>query len=147
MFIHRVNIKKIKGLNINNVSSKWTPAVLDTILKNETYTGTLIQNKTGRISHKIHNTIRKTEDEWIKVKDTHEAIIDVKNFKQVNNMLYNRQLYTNSEGKTNVYTGYLKCSDCNHNLSRFVNGKYIYYYCSTYKKRNCALNILLKKMN
>ena len=49
--------------------------MLDSILKNETYKGNLIQGKRTRISHKTHNMIRVAEDDWIKNEMTHDCII------------------------------------------------------------------------
>ena len=36
----------------------------------------LVQNKKTRVNHKAHNIVRVAEEEWIKYKNNHEAIID-----------------------------------------------------------------------
>ena len=56
------------------ISNKWNLKILDYILKNENYTGRLVQNKKTRISHKTHNIVRVAEDEWIKARLT--GIVD-----------------------------------------------------------------------
>ena len=66
--------------------------MLDTILKNEAYIGSLVQCKKTKISHKVHNLIRIAEGEWIISKDSHKAIINESIFNQVQDILYNRNV-------------------------------------------------------
>lgn len=121
-----------------NEGEKWTTAIIDWIIKNPVYMGTLVQNKRGRISHKIHNKVRKSEKEWILNEKTHKSIIKPEIFNQVQEILYNRNSRINKDGKLRKYNGYLKCSECGSSMYRFCrikNGvrKY-YYYCGTYSK-------------
>ena len=73
--------------------------ILDYLLKNENYTGNLIQGKRTRISHKKHNLVKVPEDEWITIKNHHQPIIDEKVFNQVQSILYNRNSRINNNGK------------------------------------------------
>ena len=100
------------------VSNQWNVKMLDEILKNETYIGNLIQGKRQRLSHKTHNIVRVSEDEWIKSDNHHKPIIKETIFNQVQNILYNRNIKINSSGSYNTYSGYIKCADCNCNLYR-----------------------------
>ena len=50
-------------------AAKWNSYMLDNIIKNETYTGTLIQGRTERVSHKNHNKVRTIEADWIITKN------------------------------------------------------------------------------
>ena len=45
------------------------------ILKNEVYIGHSVHNQQTNISFKNKKKVRKPEDEWFKVENTHEAII------------------------------------------------------------------------
>ena len=116
------------------VSTKWNVQMVDEILKNETYIGSLVQGKRQRISHKTHNIIRVAEEDWIIVKNHHKPIIKESIFYQVQNILYNRNTKISYNGKFAPYSGYIKCNDCNCNLHRKVKKKnnLIYYYCGTY---------------
>lgn len=40
------------------------------------YTGTLVQGKSHHISYKNKKRRKVSEDEWVKIADTHDAIID-----------------------------------------------------------------------
>lgn len=102
------------------VSKKWNIKILDYIIQNENYTGMLVQNKKTRVNHKAHNIVRVAEEEWIKYKNHHEAIIDENIFYQVNNMLYERNNKISKDGNYKKYTGYLKCADCGNSLYRIT---------------------------
>lgn len=121
-----------------NESEKWNTTIIDWILKNRVYEGTLVQNKRGRISHKVHNKIRKSEEEWIITENIHKPIIKPDIFNQVQDIMYNRNLKVNKDGKLKKYNGYLKCSECGSSMyrnNRTKNGiKKYYYYCGTYMK-------------
>ena len=122
-------------------SKEWSTRAVDKILKNEDYIGNLVQGKNTRISHKNHNVIRKSEDSWIRVEDTHDAIIDKDTFELINDNLYKRNNQVNKKGKLNVYSGHIKCADCGASLSRSSRGRdgYAFYVCSSYKyKKECS---------
>ena len=116
------------------VSKKWNIKIIDYIIKNENYTGTLVQNKKTRVNHKAHNIVRVAEEEWIKCQKHHEAIIDENIFYQVNNMLYGRNNKISKDGSYQKYTGYLKCADCGNSLYRKTrpNSKVTGFYCGKY---------------
>lgn len=53
----------------------WTPSTVRNILKNEIYLGHTIQGKRRVKSYKIHKVENVPKEEWIRVENTHEAII------------------------------------------------------------------------
>lgn len=143
-------LKEKYNIKVSNISRKWNTKMLDSILKNETYIGSLVQYKRTRISHKVHNMVRVAEDEWIISKDKHKPIIKEEIFNQVQNILYDRNVRINKNGKFHKYTGFLKCSECGNNLYRIStirnNIETIYYYCGTYiKTKKCNKHYILEK--
>ena len=61
----------------------WNATTLCNMLKNEVYIGNTVQNKVSVVSYKVKK-IRKVEKEsYIRVNDTHEAIIDKDIFEKV----------------------------------------------------------------
>lgn len=143
-------LKEKFDIKLSNISRKWNTKMLDTILKNETYIGSLVQCKRTRISHKVHNLVRVAEDEWIISKDRHKAIIKESIFNQVQDILYNRNVRVNKEGKFYKYTGFLKCSECGANLYRKTKMKHgkqkVYYYCGTYyNTKQCNKHYIQEK--
>lgn len=127
-----------------NKIAKWSAGTVEKILKNEMYTGVMIQGKSGRINYKLKKLISKPEDQWIRVEDTHDAIISKESFNLIREI---SKLDTRrSEGNDVVYpfSGILYCDSCKNTMVRKIvrsKGKeYVYYICSTYKidKNKCT---------
>ncbi|WDV48192.1 recombinase family protein [Clostridiaceae bacterium M8S5] len=127
-----------------NEKAKWCATTIERILKNEMYTGVMVQNRSGRINYKLDKKISKAEDEWIRVEGTHEAIISKENFNLIQEIA---KLDTRTkEGNDFVYpfSGVLYCDTCDNTMVRKIvrsKGKeYVYYICSTYKadKHSCT---------
>lgn len=94
--------------------------------------------------------VRVAEDEMDISKDKHKPIIKEEIFNQVQNILYDRNVRINKNGKFHKYTGFLKCSECGNNLYRIStirnNIETIYYYCGTYiKTKKCNKHYILEK--
>lgn len=145
-----IYLKERYNIIVSKISSKWNTSMLDTILQNKTYIGALVQCKRTRISHKIHNMVRVSEDEWVISKDRHNCIIQEDIFNQVQKILYNRNVKVNKEGKFYKYTGFVKCPECGCNLyRRYIirnNNEIAYYYCSTYlKTKKCSKHYILER--
>ena len=145
-----VYLKEKYNIKVSRISRRWNTKMLDTILQNKTYIGSLVQCKRTRISHKTHNMVRVAEDEWVVSKKRHNAIIKEEIFNQVQDILYNRNVRVNKEGKFYKYTGFLKCSECGANLYRKTkiknNKEKVYYYCSTYyNTRQCNKHYIQEK--
>lgn len=145
-----VYLKNKYDIKVGKISNRWNTKMLDNILQNETYIGSLVQNKRTRISHKTHNMVRVAEDEWIISKESHKAIIKEKHYMQVQDILYNRNVRVNKNGVFYKYTGFIKCPECGNNLYRIStkrnNIETVFYYCGTYlKTKNCNKHYILEK--
>lgn len=129
------------------VKGAWNNITIRRILKNEVYIGNIIQNKKQKMSYKIKKQISVNKSEWIKVENTHEAIISKKDFKKVQNILKTRT-YIPKKGKTHLLTGLIYCENCNAKYS-FVNAyeknKY-YAICRNVKAYGRKLNICNSKV-
>ena len=129
--------------------AKWSATAIFRILKDETYTGTLIQGKTGTHNYKIKDVINKPESEWNRVENTHKAIVSKQNFDLVKRIL---KLDTRTApGGESVYlfSGVLICGCCGGRMTRKINryrGKeYLYYYCPTGKRNGCTGAAMLRE--
>ena len=80
-------------------------------LKNKTYIGYSLQNKTNRISHKNHSQVNVPEDEWIVDENHHKPIIKEEYFNQVQLLLYSGSSRANIKGDMPLFSGFLKCKD------------------------------------
>jgi DNA invertase Pin-like site-specific DNA recombinase len=61
--------------------SVWLTKSVKTILRNESYIGHRIQLRSGTVSYKLPQIKQKPADEWIRVENVHDPIIDIKHGK------------------------------------------------------------------
>ncbi len=132
--------KKSQGLNFRGGFSgggisRWSSPTIRRILTNEVYLGHLIQGKTGRINYKMKKSVEKPKEEWIRVENTHEAIISPDDFAIVQNLLQADGRVRPEKKEISPFMGLLFCGDCQEQMVRRVNRykgrEKIYYICST----------------
>lgn len=132
--------KKFTGANYKGgfsgaVKSGWSSSTVKRILTNETYLGHMVQGKREKINYKLKKSVDKPQEEWIKVENTHEAVISEDQFQIVRNLLKaDGRVSTATEGNS-LFTGILFCGDCGEQMIRRIN-RYkdtckAYYICST----------------
>lgn len=92
-------------------SYAWTLAQVKSILKDETYIGNSVHNKQTNISYKNKKKIRKPQEEWFRVENTHEAIISKQVFEQAQEQIANRRRQQ-KDATTQIFSGLVKCADC-----------------------------------
>ena len=115
------------------------------ILKNRVYTGDLIQQKRKRLSYKNHKLMMNKEEDFIITKNHHQVIINIEQFNTVQDII-KHSTKTNSNSKYNIFSGYLKCAECNSNLTVKKSKNYMYYTCSLYvRKKECDNNNSIRK--
>ena len=125
-----------KGIKLNIVSNKprekikWNPNSIKTILTNEIYLGHLIQGKRTTISYKNHKIKNKDKNEWIKVENTHEAIIDKEIFNKVQIAIKQRTKPIKSTGIVHIFSGKVFCLECNSYMRKKNSSKHEYLICS-----------------
>lgn len=111
---------------------KWCGAMIGRILRNRTYTGTLVSGKTEAAEIGGKRVRYKSKDEWCIIENTHEPIISKELFEKAQKckkiMLTNREYYKNKDFNL---LGYLRCGGCKHKLTR-RNRQKASYYCRYY---------------
>lgn len=128
-------------------SYTWTIAQVKSILKEETYIGNSVHNKQANISFKDKRKVRKPQDEWWRVENTHEAIISKEDFQKVQEMTASRRRQR-KDGTTQIFAGLIKCADCGWSLAYGVNKQnknpYAHYHCSKYGQglRQCSMHYI-----
>lgn len=82
--------KKQQGLKFYSPYSSpiWSVSTIKNILKNPTYTGTLVQGKEKKVSYKSKKMIHLPPECWIQIPNNHPAIISEHIFKQVQSRFY-----------------------------------------------------------
>ncbi|MCF0124523.1 MAG: recombinase family protein [Clostridia bacterium] len=130
-----VNASNIKG------NSLWCDTTVSHILRNEMYTGTLIQGRKKMLSYKVHKIVDVPKENWIVVENNHEPIIDKETFNKVQDII-NRdtRIKNDGTGEVSIFAGYIRCADCKRAMNKkSTNNKiktYYYYVCNTYRKKS-----------
>lgn len=132
--------KKAMGVNYKGgfsgaVKARWSSSTVKRILTNEVYLGHMVQGKREKINYKLKKSIDKPQEEWIKVENTHKAIIAESQFQIVQNLLKVDGRISTVTGKNSLFTGILFCGDCGEQMIRrrnhYKDTHKIYYICST----------------
>ena len=121
--------------------SKWQAKMINRIIENRVYLGDLEQGKRTKLNYKSNREIKVTQEEWVRVEGTHEAIVTETMFNLANKMMGRDIL--NRKSKPNVLAGLLYCADCGNQLVRrnqkTKNGQRIYYICGLYNRgKGCS---------
>ncbi len=132
--------KKLRGEKfqtsfVTEAKARWSSVAIKRILTNETYIGTLVQGKEEKVNYKVKKSVRKPEDEWIRVPKAHEAIISNEDFEIAQDLLKVDTRAVSGEKKAHIYAGLLFCGDCMEPMTRRINrykGKEtVSFICST----------------
>lgn len=113
----------------------WTIAHVKSILHDETYIGNSVHYRETNISYKNKRRIRKDPSEWVRVENTHEAIIEKDVFERVQEQIATRRRSMKDQ-TTQIFSGLLKCADCGWSMRFGTNRQtkipYSHYDCSRY---------------
>ena len=120
----------------------WSSQTVIRILKDEVYAGVLAQGKRARVSYKVRKEIRRPKDEWIRIEDTHKAIVSRETFDSVQLMM-DRDTIKAPDGGISLFAGMLFCGDCGKSMVRRVDSRNrersAHYICSNYNRnKECS---------
>ncbi|NBJ90190.1 recombinase family protein [Acutalibacter sp. 1XD8-36] len=122
----------------------WSHVSVRRILTNEIYIGVLVQGKRMAPTYKTKKTILRDSSEWVRIENTHEAIISRPQFDLVQQLMTEDTRASAGGGAVQPFCGRIFCGDCGSPMFRkTVNtGKkrYVYYVCSANKqdKSQCS---------
>ena len=134
--------KKLSGSNYKtsfqtSSNAVWSHVSVRRILKNEIYLGVMIQGKRTTPNYKTKTVVTKAESEWLRVEGTHEAIISVRDFELVQELLRDDTHCRAGDVTVPVYAGRIYCGDCGATAVRktvsYAGKRYVYYVCNANK--------------
>ena len=138
-----------KGGFADKNSAKWSATSIIRILSDETYTGTLIQGKSGTPTYKLKELVQKPEEEWLRYENAHEPIIMRHNFDLVQKIMRLDTRTAPKGDKVYLFSGILVCGCCGNRMTRktvpYKDTKHYYYWCPTGKKNGCGGSVMLKE--
>lgn len=123
----------------SNAKGLWTQSTIAAILRNEMYTGTLVQGKSHHISYKNKKRKKVDKSDWVRIPDTHERLIDSDTWERVQERLNSHTRVGKRSDELSPLSGKVRCAVCGRPMKRNVyynKTKTIKYYgvqCATYK--------------
>ena len=101
----------------------WLPSTVRDILSNEAYIGNIVSQRYTMKSFKDKRLVERPKDEWIRVENTHEPLIDKDTFYTVQKRICVKKPQR-QPNPDNIFRGLLFCGECGATI--------------IYKKENCA---------
>lgn len=108
------------GASPERGSGLWSKTAVWRILRNEMYTGVMIQGRRRKASYKSKALVDVPEDQWYRVEGTHAPIIDRETFAAVQRSLALRTK-TDGSGQVHLLSGLVKCMDCGSTMSKVTD--------------------------
>ncbi len=144
--------KRMKGLRYQQPKSKnstlWKYFSIAHMLVNEIYIGNMVQGKYGSVSYKSKQNKPRPKAQWYIVEGTHEPIIDLTLWEQVQ-ALIGQRTKPFSNGAIGLFAKKARCMNCGYTMrSHKSRGKH-YLKCSTHhldKTRCCGAFVSVEKL-
>ncbi len=106
----------VNGYDTNKrYGESWQTRTINVFLKSETYLGHLVQGRSTSFNRK--QTL-KDKSEWVKVENTHEAIISQELFDKVQEIRKKAYVKSPVSCTENIFKGLIFCGHCGKNLHR-----------------------------
>ena len=139
--------KELQGLNYRNPNAEnalirqWRDSSIYYILRQEVYTGAMVQGKSKNLSYKNKKRIKLPKSEWIVVPNMHEAIINEDLWDEVQKLIKSRKgndkQFKSKSSEINPLRGIVFCKECGCGMWRMsyqcADRRYKYYRCRTVK--------------
>ena len=113
-----------KYVNMNadtsNARGLWTHSTVAAILRNEVYTGALVQGRSHHVSYKNKKRKKVAPEEWVRIPDTHEAIIDAETWARAQERLNSNTRVGKRSKELSPLAGKLRCAVCGRPMKRNV---------------------------
>lgn len=119
-------------------SSGWTYATVHCMLKNEVYTGVMVQGKKVQNMRSRQRTINRKD--WIIVPDMHEAVISKETWERTQKLLQQNGRTAAGKYEKGIFSGLIFCGKCKNTMvqnrwKRSDGSVVSCYYCGTYKRK------------
>ncbi|MCD8180756.1 MAG: recombinase family protein [Firmicutes bacterium] len=89
----------------------WMQTTVRDVLENEVYIGNIVSQRYTSKSFKDKRLVERPKEEWIRVENTHEALVDRDTFYTVQQRIGVKRPRPESN-PNNIFRGLIKCGDC-----------------------------------
>jgi DNA invertase Pin-like site-specific DNA recombinase len=121
---------------VTTIPCGWSGDSVADILDNRQYTGCAVNNKSTRVSYKVHKTILHPEEEYQIIPNMQEAIIPEELWMRVHELRSHKHRQTRT-GSTSIFSGLVFCADCGKKMyfidTRRQRPNSLHFVCSGYK--------------
>jgi DNA invertase Pin-like site-specific DNA recombinase len=137
--------KQKQSSNYGNVCSTrgcspgvWKNMAIFKLIRNEMYTGTLVQGKIQTVSYKSKKQKNVPKEEWIRVPNCHEPIISMQTWEKVMKKIGEKTRAGKCTQEIWVLSGKVRCAVCDTLMKRTIyynkarTIKYYHLVCNTY---------------
>ena len=115
----------------------WTISQIKSITHDEVYIGNSVHGQQTTLSYKNKKRIRKPEEYWFRVENTHEALVPKEVFAQIQEQIDNRRRKMKN-ARMQIFSGLVRCADCGWSLSYATHwnrtGSWGYFNCTAYRQ-------------
>lgn len=125
--------KRLHGLRYQQPKQKdstlWKYFAIADMLENEIYIGNMVQGKYGSVSYKTKQNKPRPKEEWYRVEGTHEPIISMDLWNQVQ-MLRMKRAKPFITGEIGIFAKKVRCQHCGYTMRSSKNRGRHYLQCS-----------------
>lgn len=126
--------KRLKGIKYKEpeqrIGTLWKYYSVIDRLDNEMYIGNMVQGKYKSMSYKTRQNKPCPKEQWIRVENTHEAIIDKELWDKVRKMRA-ASAKPMCNGKIGIFAGKVQCMYCGYKMRSTKNHEKLYLKCGT----------------
>ncbi len=126
--------KRLKGLQYKQPTSPnsalWRYSAISNMLTNEIYIGHMVQGKYGSVSYKTKENKPRPKEQWYRVENTHEPIIDRALWDSVQSMVKSR-VKPFITGELGLFAGKVQCAGCGYTMRSSKSRDVRYLQCAT----------------
>lgn len=135
LFLNNIDSPNVKRGKRKNTNNKWSTTTIKSILKNQLYTGDMVQNRRKKINYKLKSIVNNSKEEWIIIPNTHEPIVTKEMFNEVEDMI-NRKINNRNKSNSYLLSGLIYCYECKKRMTIQIIKNKRYLICNTYKKNS-----------
>ena len=123
----------------NGKGNLWSVSYIKNILTNEVYIGNSVHYKYTSVSFKNRKNVKKPEDEWLRVENTHTPMVSLETWEAVQRSIKSRKR-ENKKKYDNIFAGLLRCADCGRTMRmvsrhrKTTQDTWFSYVCSKYSE-------------
>ncbi len=116
-------------------ADEWNSPMVLKILQNRMYAGDLVQSKSEKASYKSSKKINNPKSKWIVVENTHEPLVNKKDFFKLQEYRLVKDKTLNGREKR-LFENYIYCKECGNAISFCMTRNKLHGDCSTHSRYN-----------